>query len=79
MDIDENLIRRRAYRIWEAEGRPPEKYEDHMRRARREIEAEFRRATDHVGDVEHRLNPPLQVEEALDPSLPHGPAGERRS
>ncbi|HLO75044.1 MAG TPA: DUF2934 domain-containing protein [Magnetospirillum sp.] len=79
MDIDENAIRRRAYRIWEAEGRPPEKFEEHMRRARREIEVEFRRATAHVGDVDHRLNPPLQVEEALDPSLPRWTTGERRT
>lgn len=79
MDIDENVIRRRAYRLWEAAGRPADKYEDHLRRARYEIEAEFRRATEHMGDVDHRLNPPLQVEEALESALPHGPAGERRS
>jgi hypothetical protein len=79
MDIDENAIRRRAYRIWEAEGRPPERFADHVERARREIEAEFRRATEHVGDVEHRLNPPLQVEEALNPAPLRGPAGERRT
>ncbi|MGE5477592.1 MAG: hypothetical protein ACM3Q1_13110 [Bacteroidales bacterium] len=78
MDIDENAIRRRAYRVWDAEGRPPEKFEDYMRRARAEIEAEFRRATDHVGDVEHHLNPPLHVEEALSP-IHLGHPGERRS
>jgi hypothetical protein len=79
MDIDENAIRRRAYRIWEAEGRPPERFAQHLERARREIEAEFRRATEHAGDVEHRLNPPVQVEEALDPAHMRHPAGERRS
>lgn len=75
MDIDENVIRRRAFRTWDAEGRPPERYEEFYRRARAEIEAEFRRATDHVGDVDHRMNPPLHVEEALWPGVP----GERRS
>ncbi len=75
MDIDENAVRRRAYRTWDAEGRPAEKFDDYLRRARHEIEAEFRRATEHVGDVEHHLNPPLQVEEALAPTVP----GERRT
>lgn len=79
MDIDENAIRRRAYRTWEAEGRPPEQFDAHMRRARAEIEAEFRRATEHVGDVDHRLNPPLQVEEALAPYHHLDHPGERRS
>lgn len=76
MTIDENAIRRRAFRTWDAEGRPAHKYEDYYQRARQEIEAEFRRATAHVGDVEHRLNPPLHVEEALEASHVRG---ERRS
>lgn len=63
MDINEDCIRRRAYRIWEAEGRPPGRFEDHWRRARCEIESELRRASQHVGDADHRL--PLHVEEAL--------------
>lgn len=69
MDIDENAIRRRAFRTWDAEGRPADRFEDYLRRARRDIEQEFLRATRHVGDVTHRMNPPLSVEEALDPSL----------
>lgn len=75
MTIDEDAIRRRAFRTWDAAGRPADQYEDHYRRARQEIEAEFRRATEHVGDVEHRLNPPLHVEEALEAPVP----GERRT
>lgn len=78
MDIDENAIRRRAYRTWDAEGRPPERFEEYLHRARTEIETEFRRTTEHVGDVDHWLNPPLQVEEALAPT--HlGHPGERRN
>lgn len=68
MDIDENAIRRRAYRIWEAEGRPPHKFDELWRRARDEIEREFLRATEHAGEYDH-LRPPLHVEEALDPGL----------
>lgn len=75
MDIDENAIRRRAFRTWDAEGRPADKYDEYYRRARKEIEAEFQRAIAHVGDVEHRLNPPMQVEEALSATHP----GEKRS
>lgn len=68
MHIDEDSIRRRAFRIWEAEGRPPSKYDEHWKRAREEIEREFRRATAHAGEYGH-LRPPLHVEEALDPAL----------
>lgn len=41
----------------------------HLARARRQVEDQFRMATAHVGDVPHRMNPPLEVEEALDPAL----------
>jgi len=33
-------IEQRAYALWEAEGQPPGKHEDHWHRAAREIEAE---------------------------------------
>jgi hypothetical protein len=68
MHIDEDEIRRRAYRLWEAEGRPEGRWDEHWRRARAEIEREFRRATEQAGKIEHRMNPPLEVEEALDPN-----------
>lgn len=68
MHIDEDAIRRRAFRMWEAEGRPPGRYDEHWQRAREEIEREFRRATDHAGEYDH-LTPPLHVEEAMDPEL----------
>jgi hypothetical protein len=67
MDINEDCIRRRAYRIWEAEGRPPGRYEDDWRRARAEIETGLQRAWDHLGDVDHRL--PVHVDEALAPEV----------
>lgn len=38
MDSEQNdLIRRRAYAIWEREGRPDGCHEDHWRRARNEM------------------------------------------
>lgn len=77
MHIDEDAIRRRAFRIWEAEGRPPNKYDEHWQRARAEIEREFHRVTDHAGDWDRRINPPLQVEEALDPGLSQQPGGRK--
>ncbi|MBC7907774.1 MAG: DUF2934 domain-containing protein [Rhodospirillaceae bacterium] len=63
MDINEDCIRRRAYRMWEVEGRPPGRYEDHWQRARQEIETELLRASEHMSNTDHRL--PLHVEEAL--------------
>lgn len=36
----EELIRKRAYRIWEEEGRPTGKDKEHWERARAEIEEE---------------------------------------
>lgn len=36
----EEKIRQRAYQIWEAEGRPDGKQDEHWQRAAREIEAE---------------------------------------
>lgn len=63
MHIDEDCVRRRAYRIWEAEGRPSNRHSEHWERARCEIETELRLATEHMGDVDHRLN--LHVDEVL--------------
>lgn len=63
MIIDEDCVRRRAYRIWEAEGRPVGRDDEHWRRAHDDIERENSRATEHMGDMDHRL--PLHVEEVL--------------
>ncbi len=37
---DDARIREKAYAIWEREGRPDDRHEEHWARARREIEAE---------------------------------------
>ena len=37
---DEDRIQRRAHEIWEREGRPEGRHEEHWAQARREIEAE---------------------------------------
>ena len=37
---DEERIRRRAHEIWEREGRPEGRHEEHWAWARREVEAE---------------------------------------
>lgn len=76
MHIDEDEIRRRAYRIWEAEGRPEGRWEEHWHRARADIEREFRRATEHVAsDTTKKL--PLEVEEALTPGHWREEGGEK--
>ena len=40
VDISENRIAERSYRIWEREGRPDGRHLDHWFRARAELEAE---------------------------------------
>ncbi len=37
---DEDRIRRRAHGVWEREGRPEGRHEEHWGQARREVEAE---------------------------------------
>ncbi|MDA8230700.1 MAG: DUF2934 domain-containing protein [Magnetospirillum sp.] len=68
-------IRRRAHEIWEAEGKPEGKDEEHWARARAEIERAFRRHTAKAGDYEHRWNPPLEIQEALTPGESREPDG----
>lgn len=41
-------------------------------RARKDVDAEFMSRTHHAGDVPHAVNPPLEVEEALNPELDWG-------
>ncbi|MGE5547214.1 MAG: DUF2934 domain-containing protein [Solirubrobacterales bacterium] len=77
MNIDDDEVRRRAYRIWEAEGRAPCSEQECFARARAEIESEFRRAVEQASHSDKRINPPLQVEEALDPGLWRRPGGEK--
>ncbi|HUO98562.1 MAG TPA: DUF2934 domain-containing protein [Rhizomicrobium sp.] len=51
----EEWIRARSYRIWEREGRPDGRAEEHWLRAEKEIEAEWHCALDGAGA---RLVPP---------------------
>lgn len=49
----ENLIRKRAHEIWEGEGRPHGRHEEHWRRAADEVAREVERLkTDHVPEPE---------------------------
>lgn len=40
METDDDRLRERAYQIWEREGKPDGRHEDHWQRARRELEAD---------------------------------------
>lgn len=73
--ISDDLIRRRAHAIWEAEGRPEGLQDEHWRRARDELEQDFQKATAGVPEHEHRWTPHLEVEEALEPGKNREPAG----
>lgn len=63
--IPEDVIRQRSYEIWEREGCPAGKDLEHWLRARRELEAEFRRPMfgksalhDYVAPRPHMSRPP---------------------
>jgi hypothetical protein len=81
LELDEEAIRQRAREL--AERGAVEDPATLLRRARAEMERELRARTRDAGEVHHRMNPPLELDEALDPSLPHGEkkwkagAGER--
>lgn len=47
--VSDDAIRRRAHALWELEGRPEGQAEEHWRRARAEIEEEFRRRSRDAG------------------------------
>jgi len=64
---------RRARAIWAAEGRPEGKADEHVRRARAEIEREFRGRVAAIGQSGQHL--PLEIEEALTPGLFSQPGG----
>ncbi len=69
------LVGRRAHALWQQEGCPADRTDVLVRRARREIEDEFRRRVAAVGDYRRRWNPPLEVEEALTPGHSRQPGG----
>ena len=61
--------------IWEAEGRPEGQADEHWRRARAEVEREFRQRVSAAGFYRHRWNPLLEIEEALTPGHSREPGG----
>lgn len=73
LHIDEALIRQRATDL-AVKGVTVDEAEL-LRRARADIEREFRSRTREAGRQKHRMNPPLEVEEALTPGLYRQPGG----
>lgn len=73
---DEDRIRSRAYQIWEEEGRPEGRHDEHWYRARAELERQLHRNTEHVGEDPKRLKYPNAIEEAIeDPGRSQRPGG----
>ncbi len=70
LELDEDAIRQRAREL--AERGAVEDPATLRRRARAEMERELRTRTQNAGEVRHRMNPPLELDEAMDPSKPHG-------
>lgn len=74
----DDVIRRRAYHIWEEEGRPEGRHDEHWHRAREEIERQFHHDTAHAGEDADRLKYPQAVEEAIeDPGRSRRPGGDQ--
>lgn len=73
LHLDEALIRRRAHELASAGTVLSEA--ELLRRARAEIMREFNDRTREAGRPHHRINPPLEVEEALTPDLYRQPGG----
>lgn len=64
-DIEENRIRERAHEIWEREGRPEGKRDEHWLRARAELEQELERRTAGIGPQTFGDRPPAELEDAI--------------
>lgn len=71
LHLDEDKIRQRAAEL-AAKGEVADEAEL-LRRARADIEREFRSRTRDAGHTPHRMNPPLEVEEALTPGKSQRP------
>lgn len=72
----DNHIRQRAYELWESEGRPEGRHDEHWHRARAEIERQYQANTEHVGEDPDRLKYPNAIEEAIDdPGRSQRPGG----
>ena len=70
-----SLVGQRARSLWQQEGCPPDRTDALVQRARREVEAEFRRRVAAAGNYRRRWNPPLEIEEALTPGHRRQPGG----
>lgn len=74
--IAEDAIRRRAYQLWQEEGQPEGRHDEHWRQAREELWREFQQATEHAGEDPDRLKYPQAIEEAIqDPGRSRRPGG----
>jgi hypothetical protein len=71
-------IRKRAHEIWEEEGRPEGRHDEHWRRAREDIQRQFEQATAHAGDNPDRLKATHAIEQAIeDPGASQEPGGDQ--
>ncbi len=71
---DEDRIRRRAHAIWEREGRPEGRHQEHWEQARREIEAEEGAAAPDASPRPAAVGgAPPRTERAPEPSPPPDP------
>ena len=74
-ELDEEAIRERARQL-AAQGVEGDEA-TLLRRARADIERQFRARTKHAGEYTHRMNPPLEVDGALDPDHAHRGEGRK--
>lgn len=73
--MDEQAVRERAYEIWEEEGRPEGREEEHWRRARREVAIREGAMEDEKEDLESARNYDNKVKQ-FEKSGRVGPAAE---
>lgn len=64
-DIDDERVRQRAHEIWESEGRPEGRHDEHWRRARAELEQELERRNADIGPQNFENRPPAELEDAI--------------
>ena len=72
---DEDDIRRKAYEIWESEGRPEGRHDEHWRRAEEEVDAEDQKAQVGGTGPIHQPGPPTTGADAQPSADTAGEAG----
>lgn len=76
--MEEDAIRRRAYEIWEEQGRPIGRHDEHWMRARDEVQRQFDQETETAGKDPDRLKYTQAIEEAVeDPGRSRRPGGDQ--